>query len=386
MIATRVSLCAIALWLGGLAMIGAQSSAPPAYTWRLPLHFPRPRVPANNPMSDAKVELGRYLFYDTRLSENGTQSCATCHEQERAFTDGRPRAVGSTGEVHPRGSMSLVNVGYAAALTWGNPAVTQLEVQALVPMFGDHPVELGLVMPGTALLGRLRADTRYQQLFARAFADSEPFSVEHVTQALASFERTIISGQSPYDRYRNDRDDSAISASARRGETVFFSQPQSCFRCHGGFTMSGAVATEGRADSSPEFHNTGLYNLAGPLSYPTPNTGIYELTHTPEDVGKFKAPTLRNIAVTAPYMHDGSVATLDDVIAHYSVGGRTIAEGPMRGVGHDNPNRSATVRGFALSAEQREDLIAFLRSLTDEAILRDPRFANPWKASDRSFP
>jgi cytochrome c peroxidase len=387
MITTRMSLCAIALWLGGLAMIGAQSDAPQAYTWNLPPRFPRPHVPANNPMSEAKVELGRSLFYDTRLSENGTQSCGTCHEQERAFTDGRPRAVGSTGEVHPRGSMSLVNVAYAAALTWANPAVTELESQALVPMFGDHPVELGLRVPGTTLLGRLRAGARYQQLFPRAFgADPEPFSLEHVTQALASFERTIMSGQSPYDRYRNDRDDSAISASARRGETVFFSQPQSCFRCHGGFTMSGAVATEGRSDGIPEFHNTGLYNLAGLLSYPAPNTGIYEVTHKPEDVGKFKAPTLRNIAVTAPYMHDGSVATLEDVIAHYAAGGRTIADGPMRGVGHDNPNRSATVRGFTLSAEQREDLIAFLRSLTDEALLRDPRFANPWKASDRSFP
>ncbi len=387
MITTRLSLCATALWLGGLALIGAQGSAPPAYNWNLPPHFPRPVVPPNNPMSDAKVELGRYLFYDARLSENGTQSCASCHEQERAFTDGRPRAVGSTGEVHPRGSMSLVNVGYAAALTWANPAVTQLEAQALVPMFGDQPVELGLTMPGTPLLGRLRADPRYKQLFPRAFGDGpEPFSIEHVTQALASFERTIVSGQSPYDRYRNDRDDSALSASARRGETIFFSQPQSCFRCHGGFTMSGAVATEGRPDSSPEFHNTGLYNLGGLLSYPAPNTGIFEVTRKPEDVGKFKAPTLRNIAVTAPYMHDGSVATLEDVIAHYEAGGRTIADGPMRGVGHDNPNRSATVRGFALNPGQRDDLIAFLRSLTDEIVLRDPRFANPWKASDRSVP
>ena len=373
-----------ALWVAALAIIGGSAEAPPAYSWSLPPSFPRPRVPAANPMSEAKAELGRYLFYDTRLSGNGTQSCSTCHEQERAFTDGRARAVGSTGEVHPRGSMSLVNVAYSAALTWGNPSLTRLEDQALVPMFGEHPVELGLQRPGTALLARLRSEPLYQPLFERAFGqEPDPFSLDHVTMALATFERTIISARSPYDRYHNEREDAAIPEAARRGETLFFSQPLSCFRCHGGFTFSGAVDFEGRREGAVEFHNTGLYNLAGMLSYPADSSGIYEITRNPEDVGKFKAPTLRNIAVTAPYMHDGSAATLEDVIAHYAAGGRTVADGPYRGVGHDNPNKSAVVHGFALSAEQRGDLIAFLRTLTDDALLHDPRFASPWTL-DRS--
>jgi cytochrome c peroxidase len=135
-----------------------------------------------------------------------------------------------------------------------------------------------------------------------------------------------------------------------------------------------------RREADVEFHNTGLYNLADALSYPPPNTGIYEFTRKAEDVGKFKAPTLRNIAVTAPYMHDGSLATLEDVLAHYAAGGRTIASGPHQGIGHDNPNKSPTVRGFALSPEQRDDLIAFLRSLTDEPLRHDPRFSNPWRS------
>src|ERR1700736_4883837 len=126
--------CAVALWSAGIAAISGRADTPSAYGWSLPRNFPRPHVPATNPMSEAKAELGRYLFYDTRLSGNGTQACATCHEQERAFTDGRARAVGSTGEVHPRGSMSLVNVAYASALTWGNPTLMRLEDQALVPM------------------------------------------------------------------------------------------------------------------------------------------------------------------------------------------------------------------------------------------------------------
>jgi cytochrome c peroxidase len=180
----------VALWSAGLAIISGRADTVPSYVWNLPRNFPRPRVPATNPLSEAKAELGRYLFYDTRLSGNNTQSCATCHEQERAFTDGRAQVVGSTGEVHPRGSMSLVNVAYAAVLTWANPSLTRLEDQALVPMFGTHPVELGLPKDEAVLLARLRAESRYQALFARAFGE-DPFSLDHVTQALATFERTI---------------------------------------------------------------------------------------------------------------------------------------------------------------------------------------------------
>jgi cytochrome c peroxidase len=137
----------------GVAMVTAQGTAP--YTLNVPHGFPRPRMPADNPLTPPKVELGRRLFYDTRLSGNDQQSCASCHEQARAFTDGKARAVGSTGEVHPRGAMSLVNVAYASTLTWGDPTKTRLEDQALVPMFGEHPVELGLEPPGTTMLTRL---------------------------------------------------------------------------------------------------------------------------------------------------------------------------------------------------------------------------------------
>ena len=141
---TGKSLCVVFVWLASLVLAGAQSDPSTPYSWNLPRTFPRPRMPADNAMSDAKVELGRYLFYDTRLSENGTQSCASCHEQERAFTDGRPRAVGSTGEMHPRGSMSLVNIAYVGRSPGPTRRMTQLEDQALVPMFGEYPVELGL--------------------------------------------------------------------------------------------------------------------------------------------------------------------------------------------------------------------------------------------------
>jgi cytochrome c peroxidase len=348
------------------------------YHWELPKGFPKPKVPADNPMTATKVRLGRYLFYDKRMSVNETESCATCHRQELAFTDGKAQSVGATGQLHPRGSMSLVNVAYSAILTWSNPNEHSLENQALTPMFGNHPVELGLTSVDHDFDHVLRSDALYQEMFPAAFpSESDPFTIPNVTKAIASFERTIISAGSAYDRYHYEGDDRAISDSAKRGEVLFFSQPLSCFRCHGGFNFSDATDFEGRSGGEVQFHNTGLYNLAGTLSYPMPNVGIYEYTQHPADVGKFKAPTLRNIALTAPYMHDGSAKTLDEVLDHYSAGGRTIADSPNAGDGSHNPNKDPLIRGFHLSLQERADLIAFLESLADERVVHDQRFGDP---------
>src|SRR5262245_21314197 len=197
--------------LGGLMLASALSlPAQDRFTWDLPRGFPPPLVPADNPMSDAKVALGRFLFYDKRLSGNGTQSCATCHEQARALTDGRARGLGSTGQLHHVGPMSLVNVAYAAALTWSNPKSTRLEDQILVPMYGEHPVELGLSQ-SDVWLERLESDARYPALFRAAFGEpSTPITRDRVVKAIASFERAIVSARSPYDRYHFERDETAI--------------------------------------------------------------------------------------------------------------------------------------------------------------------------------
>jgi cytochrome c peroxidase len=348
------------------------------YSWNLPKGFPKPRVPADNPMTAAKVELGRHLFYDNRMSVNGKASCATCHKQELAFTDGLPVGVGATGDKHSRNAMSLVNIAYSGALTWSNPQMRELEDQASVPMFGEHPVELGL-REVDGFLPMLRSDPKYRELFARAFpGDADGFTITNITKAIACFERSIISARSPYDRYHYEGEDSAVSDSAKRGEILFFSQQTSCFRCHGGSNFSDATVSERNGSREIRFHNTGLYNLAGMVSYPAPNIGIYEYTKSAGAAGKFKAPTLRNIAVTAPYMHDGSIPTLDAVLDHYAAGGRTIRDGPYGGNGHDNPNKDPLIRGFSLSKEDRADLLAFLRSLTDEELIHDKRFADPW--------
>jgi cytochrome c peroxidase len=357
----------------------------PAFPWDIPTPFPRPPVPSDNPMSVAKVELGRRLFYDARLSVTRAQSCGSCHRQEFAFTDGAAQATGTTGEVHPRGSMSLANVAYSPALAWANPTMQSLEQQALVPMLGTNPVEMGMHGLEGRLISELRADTLYQRLFPRAFpTDDSVFTVNNVARAIASFERTMLSMRSPYDRYRYGGDTNAISASAKRGEAFFFSgQKGACLQCHGGWNFSGGIRYEARPDAPPTFFNTGLYNVAGEFSYPEPNTGLHEFTKRPQDVGKFRAPTLRNIAVTAPYMHDGSIATLGAVLEHYAAGGRTVTSGVHAGVGRDNPNKAPNVRGFAMTAADKRDLIAFLETLTDSTFLKNRALSDPWIAPRR---
>lgn len=323
------------------------------FDWKLPQGFPRPPVPVNNPMNPAKVELGRYLFYDKRMSVNGKESCASCHRQELAFTDGRAHAEGTTGQQHPRSSMSLVNVAYAPFLTWVNPKLTSLEEQALLPMLGDDPVELGLNGHEQEFLGAVKRDPVYQRFFPQAFpGESEIFTLANVTKSIAAFERTIISMRSPYDRYRWGGDSSAISDSAKRGELLFSSGERAgCFQCHGGWNFSGGIRFEGSHSLSGEgaFFDTGV-----------------------SDVGKFRAPTLRNVAITAPYMHDGSMVTLEDVIDHYTAGGKL-----------NHPDKSRILRPFALTNGEKRDLVEFMKSLTDEELLHDPRWSDPRSSASR---
>lgn len=362
------------------AACGEPDEAPIAEAWRwedhLPAGFPAPKVPDDNPMSARKVELGRRLFYDVRLSGNQTYACASCHKQELAFTDGLGQALGSTGQVHPRGSMSLVNAAYNTTLTWGNPLVRALEPQALTPMFGETPVELGLAGLEGELLARLAADARYPALFAAAFPDqAEPITLTTITRALAAFERTILSGDSPYDRWQ--RGEGAVSDSVKRGRDLFFSERLECFHCHGGFNFADSVDHQGQVFPEAAFHNTGLYSLDAFGRYPEGGQGVYEITADLADMGRFRAPTLRNIAVTAPYMHDGSIATLSGVIDHYARGGRKIEDGPNAGDGSQNPHKSEFISGFIITEAERADLIAFLESLTDQTLLTDPALSAP---------
>ena len=363
----------------GIDVDDAGASTAGAYEWRLPPGFPAPRVPEDNPMTAAKVELGRRLFYDTRLSENGTYSCATCHLQELAFTEGKARAVGSTGQVHPRGSMSLANVAYAATLTWGHPFLDSLERQSQLPMFGDTPVELGL-RSQAELEQRIAALPEYTRWFSEAFpGEASPVSLLSIERAIASFERSLISGRAPFDRWLVAGEEDAITESAKRGYALFNTETFECYHCHGGFAFTDHVVYADEAFPQTLFHNTGLYNVDGQGAFLAPNTGVESVTGNPADMGRFKAPTLRNIAVTGPYMHDGSIATLSEVLDHYAAGGRTIADGEGAGVGSASPLKSNFVRGFRMTEVERADLLAFLTSLTDVEFLTNPEQSDPWQ-------
>lgn len=350
-----------------------------AYLWNLPPGFPRPLIPEDNAMSAAKVELGRHLFYDVRLSRNGTQSCGSCHQQARAFTDARETALGSTGEAHPRNAQALANVAYFPTLTWMNPNVVTLEKQLLIPLFGEAPVELGFAGREDELLGRLRNDALYRDLFATSFPeDGDPVTVANLAKAIAAFERTLISGGSPYDRYVYQHDDEALSESAKRGMALFFSEFTECDHCHGGLAFASALQHDGSPRASTPFENNGLYNVGGTGAYPEPNTGLFAFTGVPTDMGRMKPPSLRNVALTPPYMHDGSIATLADVVDHYARGGRLIASGPNAGDGALNRNKSPFITGFPLTESAKADLLAFLESLSDRDFTTDPRFADPF--------
>ncbi len=356
------------------------SSSVAAYQWDLPQWVPEPIVPPDNPMSREKVELGRHLFYDKRLSADSSMSCATCHRQEKAFTDGKARSEGIDGTLGGRSAMSLANAGYLPVLTWMNPNLNSLEIQALIPIFGEHPVEMGMAGREGLLFERLKAEPRYRKLFSEAFPDESTrgdealYSLSTVTKALAAFQRSLVSFGSAFDQYRYEGKKEALSASAKRGESLFFGEKMECYHCHGGLNFNDNVQHSRMPFPELGFHNTGLYDIDGKGSYPKKNPGIIEITGLAGDTGKFRTPTLRNIALTAPYMHDGSIPTLAEVIrSHYARAGRASME-----YGQPNPLRSEFLQGFEVTDDEVADLVVFLESLTDTTFIANPRHSNPW--------
>ena len=318
--------------LAALAVLAAQGS--PAFDWQLPRGFPAPFVPADNPMSAAKVALGRQLFFETRLSVSGRYSCASCHDPAHSFTDGRARAVGATGASLPDSSMALVNVAYNLSYGWQHPEVTSLEAQMRLPLLNRHPVEIGLAGRERAVTAGLAADADYRRQFAAVFGGA--ISVPRIIKAIAAFERTLIDGHSAFDAYVFDGQRDALAPAAKRGMALFFSARLGCARCHAGFNFSGNWRDSQGATGRASFADDGL------------------------GIGPVRVPTLRNIALTAPYMHDGRFATLDAVLDHYQRIGRT----PDRAHGG---RRDRRLRTFTLDRTERADLKAFLGSLTERA-------------------
>lgn len=364
--------------LGALALSGCVEEG--AWRWDLPEGFPEPRVLEDNPMSEAKVELGRHLFYDQQLSGNGEQACASCHFQELGFAESLAVSEGSTGEMGLRNANQLANVAYLSTLTWANPALATIEDFVPNPLFGEFPVELGVTdLNQTEVLDRFRSDASYDAMFADAFPEEDELvDWGTVRDAISSFVRTMIAGNSRYDQYTYQGDLDALTASEKRGMDLFLSEKTECHHCHGGFNFTLSTVTATSEFTEQSFHNTGLYDL-GDGDYPPGNGGLYEVTGRAEDMGRFRAPPLRNVEVTGPYMHDGSMETLEEVVEFYARGGRLIEDGPYAGDGRENPYKSGFMNGFSMTTQERDDLVAFLKALTDEDFLTDERFSNPFE-------
>ncbi|MCK9409867.1 MAG: cytochrome c peroxidase [Bacteriovoracaceae bacterium] len=285
-------------------------------------------IPADNPMTAAKIELGRKLFFDARLSLDGTVSCATCHNPSLGFSDGRARAMGIYGQEFKRSAPTLINRLFSKDQFWDG-RVKSLEEQA------PQPIQNELEMRNTPenVERTLKASGEYQEDFQQVFGTD--VSMDGIAKAIAAFERTLVSGNSPYDKFKAG-ETTALTESARRGLTLFESDRVNCVKCHTGFNFT-----------DEKFHNNGTGQ-----DQPQPDLGRFEQTKNDSDRGVFKTPTLRDMSRTAPYMHDGSLRTLMDVINFYNKGGIP------------NQHLSKHMRPLNLTEEQRTDLVAFLRALS----------------------
>ena len=334
--------------------------APPTpYQLVVPTNFPAPvPAPADNPLTVQGVALGRQLFYEKALSLDNSVACASCHRQELAFSDGRAHALGVNGSATPRSAMSLANLAWEPRLTWDG-AATSLEAQARIPI--ENPVEMH--QPLAAGVARLQADAAYPARFRAAFGSST-VSETAVLKALAQFERTLVSGNSRYDQFRRGNR-TALSSYEQQGLVLFSTHPNgtlrggNCGDCHSGDLQTDHV-----------FRNNGLDATLTDL-------GLGALTGRPTDNGKFRVPSLRNVALTAPYMHDGRLATLEAVVDHYNE--HIAFASPNLDPQLLNTTNDPTQRSFTLdlTADEKAKIVAFLRTLTDTTFTHDPRFARP---------
>ncbi len=318
-----------------------------------------------------KTALGQYLFFDIRLSYNQQKSCASCHDPKFCFTDGYRTSAGADGFNVKHNAPSLINSSFLNYLTWSDSSIQQLETQLSSPLFNTHPVELGWRGNETAILLRIASDSFYQETFKKAFPlEKTPINTKNTIHAITAFEASLTSFQSAYDQFRNGIS-TALSKPEIAGMRLFFSDSLNCAKCHDNPTRSIQQAFS--------FANTGLYNLDKDGAYPIGDQGLFELTAFVRDKGKFRIPSLKNVLLTAPYTHDGSVATIQEMIALYAAGGRNLKEGNFMGDGRKNPNKSKFVNGFKLTKLEQFQLIAFLNTFTDTVNLHNPSWRDPFK-------
>jgi cytochrome c peroxidase len=337
---------------------------------------------AENPFSKEKVNLGRYLFYDRRLSFNQTKACASCHDPKFSFTDSYRRSTGALGDNLQHNAPPLINLVFNKYLTLSDSSLHFPEQQINNPMFHQHPIEMGWTGNEAAIIDRFKKDLFYQQQMQLVYPEEEnPFTKKNIQFAITCFIKTIFSFHSVYDQYLQNMNASLLSASEKRGMDLFFSDRLACSHCHGGINFSVPLITDSNGRKT-YYQNTGLYNVAGKGSYPVYDQGLIEFSGSKLDMGKYRIPALRNLLFTAPYFHDGSAATLEEVITVYENGGRNIISGNYAGDGRKNPYKNNLINGFRLTSQEKKDLIHFLLSLSDSSVCNNPLYANPFKQDE----
>ena len=331
-----------------------------------------------NPYDAGKAGLGRYFFYDRRMSVNQSKSCASCHSPGFSFTDSYRRSIGALGDNVQHNAPALINIVFNKYLTAADSTLHFPEQQINNPMFHSQPAELGWKGNEHTIINRLRKDSVYSRQLPLLFPeDRDPFTIKNIQACISSFVKTIISFNAPYDKYTYNKDTTALSASQINGMKLFFSDKLHCGSCHGGINFTSPALVDNRGNKA-YYYNTGLYNTDGKGAYPANDRGLFEFTKQAPDMGKYLVPTLRNLAFTAPYFHDGTAASLEDVITIYENGGRNIITALNRGDGRKNPYKNPLIQGFIITEQEKKDLIGFLLSLSDTSVCDNKLYSNPF--------
>ena len=348
-----VAVCSLTACDSELKQALKQGQTP--YNFVRPVGFPAPILPANNPLTDEGVELGRHLFYDTQLSRNNTQSCASCHALNNALTDSRQFSVGIDGIAGNRNAMPIFNLAWSNSPFFWDGRAKNLQEQALIPI--QDPIEMHETLPN--VVAKLTDDRKYELMFAKAFSNSK-ITPENIAKALEQFMLTIVSGNSKYDKYL--RGEASLTTSEANGKSLFDKEFKStasglkgggdCFHCHGNVFFT-----------TNRFTNNGLDSVFT-------DGGRGMVTGLPQDQGKFKTPTLRNIELSAPYMHDGRFATLRETIDFYNF--------HQKGSNTIDPVIKSVGEGLRFTNSDVTDMVNFLKTLTDTSFTNNPKYKSPF--------
>ena len=311
--------------------------------------------------SDFKKEFGHYLFFDKALSFNMTKSCSSCHDPKLAFTDGYRKSLGATADLHQRNSSSLLNISRFSYFTAADTTLTTLEKQLQNPFFNNKFIELGVSGHEVEILNRIKSNPSYQKIFKHFKQPINEISMQLIIASLADYCKSLNSYQSKYDLYLKNPKSNIFTKSEKAGMDLFFSDSFACSQCHGGINFNTPKLNPENIFLKNGFFLAYKTNVATKFSE---DFGLYNVSHNPQDIGRFRIPSLRNVLLTSPYMHDGNIETITELLQKYSQGG--IINAP----------KDDRIKGFNMTKQEESSIISFLTTLTDTSYYSNPLFLN----------